>query len=113
MHELGIVVHIVKTVEDFADENKLTRIAALILQIGELSGVVPKYIEDCYAAVVDGTWLQETRLGIEILPGRAVCKGCSGVFNPLQHNYNCPECGTREWEVISGQEFLIKEVIAC
>lgn len=113
MHELDIVLYIVKTVEEFAVQNQLTKIDALVLEIGEFSGVVPQYIEACYPAAVEGTSLQETRLKIEILQGRVLCNRCDLVFYPGQHEGHCPECGQRDWDVLSGKEFMIKEVIAC
>ena len=44
MHELGIVFHIIRTVEDVARQNDVTRIRRVTLQLGEVSGVV----EACY-----------------------------------------------------------------
>jgi len=113
VHELNIVAHIVKTVEDFAIDNRLTKIDTLVLQIGELSGVIPRYIEACYPAVVEGTSLQETKLKIEIVPGNAFCKECNKVFNLLQNDFACPDCGRNDWEILCGKELMIKEVIAC
>ena len=69
MHELGVVFEVIKTVQDFAEKNGLTKFDKLVLQIGELSSMIPKYIEACYPAAVDGTPLQEMKLEIEILPG--------------------------------------------
>ena len=40
MHELGIVFHIIRTVEDVARQNDVTRIRRVTLQLGEVSGVV-------------------------------------------------------------------------
>ena len=113
MHELGVVFDIIKKVENIAKLNGLTKIDSLVLQIGELSSMVPRYIEACYPAAVDGTLLQETKLKIEILPGNAMCKDCNKVFNLLEHNSKCPICGSKDWELLSGKEFIIKEIIAC
>lgn len=113
MHELGIMVEVIKTVEDFARTNGLTKIDTLVLQIGELSAMIPQYIEACYPAAADGTLLQETTLKIEILPGNALCKRCTKVFNLLESKKKCPHCGNETWELLSGKEFMIKEVIAC
>jgi hydrogenase nickel incorporation protein HypA/HybF len=112
LHELGIAIEIVKTVESFARQNGVTRIETLVLQIGELSSVIPKYIEECYPAAVDGTLLEETKLQIEILPGNAICKKCSKVFNLVAHKKICPGCKNGTWEILSGKEFMIKEIIA-
>lgn len=113
MHELGVVIDIIEVVEDFAEKNRLTKIDTLVLQIGELSSMIPKYIEACYPAAVEGTLLQETKLKIEILPGNAICKDCSKVFNLLENNKICPKCGSRHWELLGGKEFMIKEIVAC
>ena len=65
MHELGVVIEVIKTVEDFARNNGVTKIDTLVLQIGELSSIIPQYIEECYPAAVDGTLLQETKLKLK------------------------------------------------
>ena len=48
MHELGIIVHISRTLEEVAKENQLTEIGSVTLEIGEVSGVVPEYMTDCW-----------------------------------------------------------------
>lgn len=113
MHELGVIIEVVKTVENFVKQNGLTKIDTLVLQIGELSSMIPKYIEACYPAAVDGTMLQETKLKIEILPGNALCKKCNEVFNLIENRSKCPGCGSEDWELLCGKEFIIKEIIAC
>ena len=113
MHELGVVIEVIKTVENFARQNALTKIDTLVLQIGELSSMIPKYIEACYPAAVDGTLLQETKLKIEVLPGNAICKNCNKVFNLILNNNKCPKCANKDWEILCGKEFMIKEIIAC
>jgi len=70
MHELGIVIEIVKNIEEFARVNHLTKVDTLVLQIGKNAPVVPHYIEECYPAAVDGTSLEHTRLVIETPPGK-------------------------------------------
>ncbi len=113
MHELGIMIEVIKTVEDFAAKNGLTKIDTLVLQIGELSSMIPKYIEACYPAAADGTMLQETKLKIEILPGNGICRKCNKVFNLIENHKKCPVCGREDWELLSGKEFMIKEIVAC
>ena len=62
--------------------------------------MIPKYIEACYPAAVDGTLLEDTKLEIEILPGNAICKKCNKVFNLIENNDKCPNCGSKDWEII-------------
>ena len=61
MHELGVVINVIKTVENFAAKNGVTKIDTLVLQIGELSSMIPRYIEACYPAAVDGTIMEDIR----------------------------------------------------
>ncbi len=112
MHELGVVIEVVKTVEDFARENSLTRIDTLVLQIGELSSMIPRFIEECYPAAVDGTLLADTKLRIEVLPANGRCTACGKVFHPPTDGESCPACGDTRFELLGGREFMIKEVIA-
>lgn len=113
MHELGILIQVIETVENFAKTNAVTQIDTLVLQIGELSSIIPRYVEACYPAAVDGTLLQDTKLKIEVLPGNGICKKCNKVFNLIENNRKCPKCGSREWEILCGKEFRIKEIVAC
>lgn len=113
LHELGVVIEVVKTVEEIAREQQLTNIDTIVLQIGELSSMIPKYIEQCYPAAVDGTILEDSKLKIEILPGNAICRECGKVYHLLASRDQCPFCGSAKWEIISGREFYIKEIIAC
>lgn len=106
-------MEVVASVESFAAANGVTKIERLVLQIGELSSMIPKYVEDCYPAAVDGTMLQDTELEIEVLPGNALCLDCNKVFNLLQNDNACPICKGRRWDVLSGKEFNIKEIVAC
>ncbi len=113
MHELGVVFEVVRTVENFAQRNALTKIDKIVLQIGELSSMIPRYIESCYPAAVDGTILEDTKLEIEILPGNVMCKKCNKVYNLIQNKDACPYCKENHWELLSGKEFMIKEIVAC
>lgn len=113
MHEIGVMIEVVKVVENFAEKNGIRKIEKLVLQIGELSSMIPKYIEDCYPAAVEGTILQDTKLAIEVLPGNGICKKCNKVFNLIENNNICPKCGSKDWDILCGKEFMIKEIVAC
>lgn len=49
MHELGIVFNIIESVEQVAAGNGLSRVSAVMLELGEVSGIVPEYFSDCWA----------------------------------------------------------------
>ncbi|MEG0051170.1 MAG: hydrogenase maturation nickel metallochaperone HypA [Terrisporobacter sp.] len=107
-----VVIEVVRTVEKVALENNLTTIDSVVLQIGELSSMIPKYIESCFPAAVDNTSLQGTKLNIEVIPANGMCKSCNKVFNVKENKGTCPYCESKTWELLSGKEFVIKEIVA-
>ncbi len=113
MHEIGVLFEVVKSVERFARENEVKKIQSLVLQIGELSSMIPKYMRSLYPAATEGSILEGSTLEIELLPANAMCHDCKKVFRLLEHQGECPSCNTKNFEVISGKEFYIKEIVAC
>lgn len=110
MHEIGVVRQILRTVEDFAKENNVEKIDEIVLDIGELSLVIPKYVEEIYPAVVKGSILDGTKLIMNTVPGLAECDDCDEIFNVVEHEGYCPNCGSFEKTVLSGRECSIKEL---
>ena len=69
MHELGIIIHISKTLKEVAEENEVTKIGSVTLEIGEVSGIVPEYLLDCWDYYrKKSDLLSESELRIETLP---------------------------------------------
>ncbi len=76
MHELGIVFHIIRTVEDVAKQNKVARIRRVTLQLGEVSGVVESYLQDCWKwAAAKSEILPDAVLTVEHYPRRDPVRG--------------------------------------
>lgn len=112
MHELGLISAVVKTVEAVMAEQGLTSAEKIVLQVGELSGVVPSYLEECYPAAVYKTSLENTTLEMEIIPGIVRCRRCGNEFSGYLYNLKCPKCSSEELDALSGREFIIKEILA-
>ena len=103
---------IVERVFKVVDDNGLTEVEAIVLWVGEDSGVISRYLHACYPVAVDGTMLENTSLEIEILTAKAVCRGCGKTFPVKTSKGICPRCEGADCEVISGREFMIKEIRA-
>ena len=79
MHELGIVFHIIDSIEEVGRQNKLRRVSTVTLELGEVSGVVHTYLEDCWHwAAARSQLLNGSRLAIEALPAVTLCEDCHG-----------------------------------
>ncbi|MFR1037240.1 MAG: hydrogenase maturation nickel metallochaperone HypA, partial [Acutalibacteraceae bacterium] len=53
MHELGIVFHIISSLEQVGAQNHLRSISTVTLEIGEVSSVINSYLEDCWRWAAD------------------------------------------------------------
>ena len=112
MHELGIVFEIQKRVSAVAEENglALSDIAQVVVEVGEASTIVPRYLKECWPAATDGTEMEHAELVVEILIAKVRCKKCGEVYEYLKNNKKCPDCGAWECVMVTGQEFNIKEI---
>ena len=112
MHELGIVFEIQKRVTAVAEENglSLSDIAQVVVEVGEASTIVPRYLKECWPAATDGTEMEHAELVVEILIAKVRCKKCGEVYEYLKNNKKCPVCGAWECTMVTGQEFNIKEI---
>lgn len=112
MHELGIISAIATTVLDIMKKEGLSSVEKIVLQVGELSGVLPHYVEECYPAAVYKTLLEKTKLEMEIIPGTVRCNQCGEEFNAVLHDLRCPKCRSENLEALTGRELIIKEILA-
>lgn len=111
MHEVGIISAVLKTVRGVMQREKLTFVEEITLEVGELSGVVPHYMEECYPAAVYKTEFENTKLNMNVIPGIVRCDKCQEEFNAYQCNLKCPKCGEdRKHTPLSGRELIIKEI---
>ena len=112
MHELGICDAVLKTVDGVVKEEKLTVVHSVTLEVGLLSGVVPRFLSDCWEAVIDGTPYQNTKLNIEIINGLARCEDCGCEFSADLEKLWCPKCAGRRLTPLTGTDLTIKEIEA-
>jgi hydrogenase nickel incorporation protein HypA/HybF len=80
MHELGLVFEVINRVEALAKENGIQHIQKVVLAIGEISYVVPMFIEEVYAPACRGTVLEGSELVMETIPARGKCRRCRRAF---------------------------------
>ena len=110
MHELGLCDALLKKVKQIAEDSELEGVNSVSLEIGNLSGVIPEYMADCWEAVIDGTSFSETKLIISSVPGRAVCMDCGEEFEARLEKLICPACSGTRLTPVSGREMTITEI---
>ena len=114
MHELGVVFHVIRTVENLAKENDITEIKSVTLEIGEVSTVVEDYLRKCWKWSVEkkSTMLMQTELLVEKIEAVTYCEDCERAYRTVDYGKICPHCGSEHTYLIAGNEFNIKEIEA-
>ena len=114
MHELGVVFHVIKTVEEVARENEITEIKSVTLEIGEVSTVIEEYLRKCWkwATEKKSQLLKGTELLVETIAAVTYCEDCKQTYGTVEHGKICPHCGSESTYLIAGKEFNIKEIEA-
>ena len=109
MHEMGIADAMMKTVDRVLEgENLIVR--SITVEIGDLSGVVPRFLADCWEAVVAGTRYERTKLLLHSIPATARCEDCGNIFVADVENLRCPKCDGDKLTPLTGQDLTIAEV---
>ncbi len=111
MHELGIVFYIIRDVKKAAQENGVERISAVVMNIGEVSTIVPEYIMDCWRWAADKEdLLRGAELKINTLPAVSYCEDCGMEYETVRFGKTCPHCGSEKTYLLRGNEVEIKEI---
>ncbi|WP_414543618.1 hydrogenase maturation nickel metallochaperone HypA [Nostoc sp. CCY0012] len=106
MHELGITQNIVAIVSEHAKGAKVQRV---VLEIGQLSAILPESIQFCFDICTQGTVLVGATLEIREIPGLAKCRQCGTEFI-LDKPFGICNCGSTQLDLIAGEELKIKEI---
>ncbi len=113
MHELGVVFSVIKQVEKIGEENAVSNVDKVVLELGEVSTVIPEYLEDCWKWAVKRTEImQQAELEIRIIDAVTFCENCEKEYPTVKHGRVCPYCGSEKTYLLKGNEFIIKEISA-
>lgn len=113
MHELGIVFHMVDLLEEVAVEQHLTRVGKVVVDLGEVSGVVTELFDDAWTwAANRSDVLRGAQLEVHQVPAVTVCNSCGKTYGTVAHGIACPYCQSTDTELLRGQELEIREIEA-
>ena len=74
MHEMGIVMHLAKTLDELAEEQHITKIGSVTLQVGEVSGIMTELFTDAWDYFKGRhPVLAESELKLETTPAVTYC----------------------------------------
>lgn len=111
MHELGIVFYIIRDVKQAAAEHGVSKVSGVVMDIGEVSTIVPEYLTDCWRWAADKEeLLKGSELKINIIPAVTYCDECKSEYETVRHGRKCPRCGSDRTWLLRGNEVEIKSI---
>lgn len=116
MHEMAIAASILELAQSEAAACGCSRLLAVSVQHGQLSGIMPEALELAFRALAAGTPNEGARLHLERLPLRLRCAFCGSRFGGEGQealHMPCPGCGEEFGHIIEqGKELLLARVEA-
>ena len=111
MHELGIVFYIIRDVKKVAEENGVGKVSAVVMDIGEVSTIVPEYLTDCWRWAADKEeMLRGCELKVNIIPAVTHCDDCGAEYGTVEHGKKSPRCGGEHTWLLRGNEVEIRSI---
>lgn len=110
MHEMSLCESIMQIIEDEAQRQGFERVIRVRLEIGRLSGVEIEAMRFGFDAVTRDSLADGAALEIIELPGTAWCLPCGCEVEVRQRFDACPQCGSYQLQVVSGDQMQIKDL---
>ena len=111
MHEMGIILHLAKTLEETAEQEQIKKITHVTLEVGEVSGILTDYFTDCWNYFRrKHPVLESAELDLQTLPAVTFCGNCEKTYPTVQYGRICPYCKSGETWLLRGSECIIKEI---
>jgi hydrogenase nickel incorporation protein HypA/HybF len=110
MHELGITQQVLEIAVDKATEAGAQKVKYIDLVIGDMSGFLCESVQFYFDFLANGTVASGAQLRFRHIPIEVRCRHCSRKFFPEGDKWNCPDCGERDVEILTGKEFYLESL---
>ncbi len=112
MHELSIMGNILDIVLEHAAAHSVKRVSRISLEVGELSDIIPEWMQTYFDFVSKDTIAEKAVLSIDRVPAVLRCKSCANEFTITRENFQftCTACDSADVELLKGREFKILSI---
>jgi hydrogenase nickel incorporation protein HypA/HybF len=107
VHELSLAGAVIDTAERHAGGR---RVMVVRLRLGELRQVVPDSLAFYFEHVARGTLCEGAELEHEVVKAELTCAGCDARFALDGASFRCPQCGSADVAIESGNEFEVESI---
>lgn len=108
MHELPVVMDIIREMDEQASARGFHKITEIELVIGELSSIVDESVQMYFDVASQDHLCENAKLKFEYEPAMLKCRECGNEF-PHEKSFQCPKCGGDAMLIKgSGRSFYIR-----
>ena len=103
----------VDLLEDVARDRNLVKIGKVVVELGEVSGVVTNLFDDAWRWSSERSdLLRGAELEIHLVKAVTVCNDCGKTYGTVEHGITCPFCESTNTVLLRGRELEIREIEA-
>ncbi len=112
VHELSVMSNILDIVVENAQKNNAKRVTKIHLVVGELSDLIPEWMQTYFDFVSKDTIADNAELVIEKIPAVLKCDKCGHEFTITREDFQftCRKCESADVTIQSGREFTVKSI---
>ncbi len=112
MHELGIMMKVLDVALRVAEENGAKEVTEINIDLGIMSGIVPKHAQKFFELIAKDTVAANAVLNFYDVPARFVCRDCGFrmAVNKPDVEFHCKRCGSGNLFLEDGAGFHMTSV---
>ena len=106
MHELYLAESILNIVQEYATQQRFSKVNSISLSFGRLSCIESKSLHFAFEVQAKNTLAERASLDFQILPAVIHCFSCEKDLEVETYSGICPKCGGKEVILTGGTEEL-------
>lgn len=110
MHELAVTESILEIANRHASAAGATKVTDIFIKLGRLSSIVDDSVQFYWDIISQATLSEGAQLHFERVPARMHCLDCNNDFEMKDELAPCPQCGSINLKVLSGDEFWLESI---
>lgn len=110
MHELSVTENILEIATTHAIRNEAKKVSDINIIIGQLSSIVDDSVQFYWDIISKDTICDLSQLHFERKEAVFLCSDCKTEFAPGHEIIPCPNCGSINLQLLSGEEFYLESI---
>jgi len=110
MHELSVTENVLEIALSHANASLAKKVTDIYLVIGQLSSIVDDSVQFYWDYISENTICAGAKLHFNRIPAKFRCINCDHEFQMKDELTSCPNCGSMQTTIISGEEFYVDSI---